>query len=109
MFIVDKRVGNIKILELNGRIDTADEKFDEELKDVVKENNYVLLNCENLNYINSFGMRCFLSALKEIISHQGKMAICGLNENVKHVFKISGFLDQMNYADSYEEAMEFFK
>lgn len=52
--------------------------------------NKLLIDCSNLTYINSAGLRVFLLAAKQL-STGGALAFCGLVPNVRLVFETIGF------------------
>jgi len=108
MFITESKKAGVKILELHGRIDATAENFEKELKEMIQEENKILVDCANLNYINSSGLRVFLAALKDVTRHDGKLVISSLLENIKEIFKISGFLQLFETYDTKEEALKHF-
>lgn len=85
--------GTITIALLNGQIDSisaADLENDimQMLDNGVKE---LLLDCSELDYINSAGLRVFLLAAKRLEPIGGQLAFCGLAENVRMIFETIGF------------------
>ncbi len=50
----------------------------------------LLLDCSELTYINSAGLRVFLLAAKQL-QHRGVLAICSLTPAVRLVFETIGF------------------
>jgi anti-sigma B factor antagonist len=51
----------------------------------------LLLDCSNLTYISSSGLRVFLVAQKKMLATGGILRICCLKPEIKDVFDISGF------------------
>ena len=51
----------------------------------------VTLDCSQLEYIASAGLRLFLSLLKAVKAHGGKVIIKGVNEDIMNVLKVTGF------------------
>lgn len=51
----------------------------------------VVLNFSHVDYISSAGLRVMLMAAKKMKSSGGEFSICEMNNNVKSVFKMSGF------------------
>lgn len=51
----------------------------------------ILLDCSNLDYISSTGLRTVLTASKRLNGADGRLALCALNANLLEVFRISGF------------------
>lgn len=52
----------------------------------------LILDLTDLEYISSAGLRVILSAQK-LMSRQGSMELCGVNELVMEVFEVTGFAD----------------
>ena len=51
------------------------------------------LDCEKLDYISSAGLRVLLTFLQEL-EEQGKtMELCHVNDIIRDVFDVTGFLD----------------
>lgn len=108
MYIVDRKIDGIKILELNGKVmgDTTD--FKKELEELISEETKIIIDCKALNYINSSGLRIFLSILKDITKKNGKIVISNLTEFVQEIFKQTGFMEMFEVTDTQEEALTKF-
>ena len=52
----------------------------------------IVIDCTELNYISSSGLRILLNIYKHTRSNGNKAILKGLTEDVKEVFQISGFL-----------------
>jgi len=110
MEIIDIKHGNITVLELHGKIDVNSSKtFQEKFSEVVKtEDKNVLLDCKNLSFVSSSGLRVFLMFMKHINKIGGKLIICSMNEMIYEVFDISGFLPIFTICTTKEEAFASF-
>lgn len=51
----------------------------------------IVLNCKDLNYISSEGLRVMLMAAKKAKSLGGALTLCDVNPSVNEVMVISGF------------------
>jgi anti-sigma B factor antagonist len=101
---------NIKIMDLNGNLDTntAPDVESQLSRLIDKGTNNILINLEKLEYISSAGLRVFLATGKRIKSVGGKFELCHLNETVQEVFDMSGFSTILNvYKDENEALKEF--
>lgn len=92
MKINKKKDGNKLTLDISGRLETSTAP---ELQEVV-ENEFsgvlhLQVNMEKLEYISSAGLRTLLTAKKKMKAVDGTMTIIGANEEVREVFKITGF------------------
>ena len=78
---------------LAGSLDTAaapeTEKAMSPLNDV--EGKDVIIDCTELEYISSAGLRIFLGLLQNVEEKGGHVYIKGINENVRTIFTITGF------------------
>ena len=52
----------------------------------------ILIDCTQLNYISSSGLRIMLNIYKHTRTNGHKAILKGLSEDVKEVFQLSGFL-----------------
>jgi anti-sigma B factor antagonist len=52
----------------------------------------ILIDCTQLNYISSSGLRIMLNIYKHTRANGHKAILKGLSEDVKEVFQLSGFL-----------------
>lgn len=83
----------IKIIHVAGRIDTITAgDFESEVMTNAQDDNAVLvLDCSNLDYISSSGLRVFLILQKKLLSNSGKLLLSSMQPSIKEVFDISGF------------------
>ena len=90
-----KKEDNDYVMYFDGRLDTAASskalKEAEVLYDC--EGHDIILDCTNLEYITSSGMRLFLDLLKTAKSKGSKVTIVGLNSDLRLVFDEVGFID----------------
>lgn len=81
---------------LHGRIDTATSNEAEEiLIPAIDGIDDLVLDFEDIQYISSAGLRVLLLVYKKM-SAQGEMKLINVNDMVKEVLDITGFLDIMN-------------
>lgn len=93
---------NAKIEEINGKfvatlegeMDTAAAlEAEEVLKPLYNSNGRdVIIDCTNLEYIASSGLRILLSILKGAKASGSKVVMKGVNDDIKNVFKLTGFI-----------------
>ena len=83
------------IATLEGEMDTAAATEAEEvLKPLYNSNGKdVIINCEGLEYIASSGLRILLSILKGAKASGSKVVMQGVNDDIKNVFKLTGFIN----------------
>ncbi len=54
----------------------------------------ILLDLAGLTYIDSSGLALFIESLQRMQAYQGRLALCGLSETVRHIFEVAR-LDQV--------------
>jgi anti-sigma B factor antagonist len=100
----------IVILAITGRLDTTNYNvLEEKLVSLVDNNKHnILIDCTELSYISSSGLRIMLMGLKKINSVKGKFALCSLQDNIREIFEISGFTSIFTIYTSQQEALAKF-
>ena len=79
-------------VELIGRLDTASvADLDEEIAEVIADDNDVVFDCKDLEYISSSGLRSVLNAHKQLKAAGGSLELVNLQPAVKSVFDLTGF------------------
>ena len=53
----------------------------------------ITLDCKDMEYISSSGLRLFLTIRKEAAAKGGKVIIENINEDIKKVFQMTGFFN----------------
>ena len=56
----------------------------------------ITVDCKDLNYISSSGLRLFLSLLKSCQPNNNTLVLENLNENIRKVFSMTGFSSLFN-------------
>lgn len=86
---------------LSGRLDTlASPAFERDIAPL-KENadKSIVLDCKELEYISSSGLRVFLSLLKTVKAAGGSLTIRNINNEIRNIFTITGFQKIFNITD----------
>ena len=94
MLNINKTIEDGKaVFSLAGRLDTVTAPaFENELKDSLKDVRELTIDCAELEYISSAGLRVLLAAQK-VMSRQGEMKLTNVGEIVQEVFEVTGFSD----------------
>lgn len=84
---------------LTGRLDTAaSAQFARDMQPLMDNaGKHIVLDCKDLEFISSSGLRLFLSLRKETIAKGGDVTICNVSSDVKQVFTITGFYSLFNF------------
>ncbi len=99
------------IIEIEGRLDTTNfSQLEQKIMQHIDEGRInILVDCSKMDYVSSSGLRIFLMVLKKITSLNGQFALCGLQENIREIFEISGFTSIFKIYDTQEAALADFK
>lgn len=93
MNIIKTTEGTTLNLVLEGRLDTTTApKLEAELKGSMDGVTKLNMDFEKLEYLSSAGLRVILAAQKTM-NKQGKMIIRHINETIREVFEVTGFID----------------
>lgn len=84
---------------LEGRLDTAAApQCEVDLKPLNESNGQnIILDCTNLEYISSSGLRLFLGILKTAKPKGLHVYITGMNEDIRNVFSMTGFINLFEF------------
>ena len=58
----------------------------------------VTIDCTQLEYIASSGLRILISILKGAKSGGSRVIISGMNDDIKNVFKLTGFINLFEFS-----------
>ena len=94
MFNISKETnGSNLTIALSGRLDTTTApELESELKGSLDGITTLIMDCKELEYISSAGLRVFLSA-KKTMNKQGSMIVRNASDEVKEIFEVTGFSD----------------
>jgi len=83
------------IAVLDGEMDTAAAvEVEEILKPLyTSDGKDVVIDCTNLEYIASSGLRILIGILKGAKSSGSHVVMRGVNDDIKNVFKLTGFIN----------------
>jgi anti-anti-sigma factor len=111
MNILQQAQAGIVSLSVIGRLDAvsaidADREFSKVLE---ADNDKLLINLAQLEYISSAGLRVLLVVAKKIQQKGGKVVLCSMLPNVTEVFEISGFSSIFKIFATPAEAEQFLR
>ena len=107
MGINTERANGTVIAKASGRIDSSNSReFHSELEAVVSDSDTALvLDFEDVSYISSAGMRVILLTAKGLQKSGLRFVLCSMNNDIREVFKISGFDKIIAIHNSQAEAL----
>jgi len=106
--IVELKKDSVYIVCLTGKLDaTTSPEFREKLMSVVSQGDrYLLIDCSDLEYISSAGLRVFFEVAYKIDELSGKIVCCSLNSNVRKVFDMVELSSEVPVFSTQEEAFQ---
>ena len=110
MNVETSQTGSTAVAAVSGRVDSANAKeFEEELSAIIdKGATGLVVDCGELNYISSAGLRVFLIAIRKTSAAGGGLALCRVPDHINEVLEISGFSRLAKVFDTVEEARDSF-
>ena len=93
---------NVTTAQLIGRLDTpASQEISGDFDNLMQyASGTVILDCTQLEYISSSGLRLFLSLRKAAASKGGNVIVKAINKDIRTVFMMTGFLNLFEIAES---------
>ncbi len=107
MEITDSKRNGIAVLTVAGRVDASNAGVLEEklLARIAAGEKVLVVDCAQLDYISSAGLRALLVAAKRLMPSGGKVALAALKEHIKEVFDIAGFSSIFSVHRTTDEAV----
>lgn len=83
------------IVRFIGRMDTPSAQEAAKKLDILQEaaSGTVVLDCKDLEYISSSGLRIFLTLRKAAAAKGGKIIVQDIKDDIRNVFMMTGFLN----------------
>ena len=82
------------VAALIGRLDTlAAQEIAPQMDELKNVDGTLVLDCTELSYISSSGLRIFLTLRKAASEKGGKVIVRGISNDIRSVFMMTGFLN----------------
>jgi len=93
MEITDRKVGEVCIVQMAGRLDSgSSDSLAQRLHQLIDGGERrLVVDGEKLDYISSTGLRVLLVAAKRLKAVDGKIVLSSLKPHILEVFEIAGF------------------
>ncbi len=92
----------VKVVQPSGILDTVSgNQLRHDISEIVATGaDIVLIDLQDVKFIDSSGLGALVSALKMVRAIEGKLFVCSINEQIRIVFELTG-MDQFfkNFAD----------
>ncbi len=110
MEIIGRKIGNVSIVSLGGRLDAyASSELEQKLNTMVEADEVCLVvSLEKLDYISSSGLRVLLASLKNARRREGDIKLACMKPYIKQVFDVAGFSQLFSIYDLEDVAIQAF-
>ncbi|OHD71519.1 MAG: anti-anti-sigma factor [Spirochaetes bacterium RBG_16_49_21] len=106
-----KKVGNVNVIYLSGRLDVhLSAEIEKEINGLIQNepDTHLLLNLTGVEYMSSSGLRIFVSTMRILNEQKRRLALCNMNNAVKKIFEVVELVDMFDIYDTEEEALKTF-
>ncbi len=105
--VINATPDGLMVVALEGRVDANTiHRFDRALEVVSKAcESAMILDCRNLDYVSSAGLRVVLGLAKSLRQKGAELALCSVTDPVRRVFNVSGFDQIIPVCDTQAEAL----
>jgi len=106
--ITVEQLGGWSVVTVRGRLDSVSvAEFDRSMKEIVAAGtSRVLLNCAELRYVSSVGLRVFIECSQLLGASGGTLSFAAMTPHVRNVFGMVGFMGLFEVYSTVEEALE---
>lgn len=106
-FIIEQ-IGKITQVKITGRVDAlcADDLQAFLLDLFAREQIYLVIDCSDVFFLSSAGMRVFLTSMQEAEKKGGKIFFCGFKDRVEEVIRLTGLSNHFIHYPTLEETVQ---
>ena len=94
-----KEENNNYVMYFEGRLDTAAApQVQNDVQPLIENTDHdIILDCTDLDYISSSGLRIFLSILKSAKTSNCHVYLRNLNDSLRQIFTMTGFINLFEF------------
>ncbi|WP_136806955.1 STAS domain-containing protein [Desulfosediminicola flagellatus] len=90
MKIEQQKHGDIQLLKFTGRLASSEAKTTkEELLNTLKTSSNIVIDCSELEYVDSTGLGTLVIGLKKALSQDGDLRLAAINAKVKMLLELT--------------------
>ena len=95
MEVIIEKQNDVVTVFLKGRLDTlASQEVAQQLEGLAENaSGTIIMDCTEMSYISSSGLRIFLTLRKAASEKGGKVIVRGISNDIRSVFMMTGFLN----------------
>lgn len=103
-----RQEGDATVVQVTGRLDASvAPDMKEELQDLIEQGcTKLVLNLEDVNFIDSSGLGVFVSCLRRAATKGGDLRLAEVPEFTRSIFELTRLTRVFNIRESEEEALE---
>ena len=106
MILTEHAVGNAKVVEVAGRIDSPNSvRLHQQAGAAIGTSAVLVLDLAKVEYITSAGFRVLLLLGREADKAGSRLVLCGIQGKVRQLFDLGGFLDVFPIVQTREEGI----
>lgn len=107
MELSKEKRGDFTIVGISGKLDTTTApQLNTELDQLSNQGeSKIVIDCADLDYISSSGLRVLLVYLKKLKGAGGKLLLSNIKDSIKEIFVVSGFTSIFSIFNSVDEAL----
>lgn len=81
------------VVKVAGRLDIVNSaEFDSQMRALLAEAvSEIVVECQEIEYVSSSGLRVFLAMQKHMSAHGGKLTLRAMRPEIREVFDMTGF------------------
>jgi anti-anti-sigma factor len=104
--LTEEQLGTVNIVHVKGRLDAVSSPvLEQKLSQLIDGGaTKLVLECANLGYMSSAGMRVLLLITKKL-GGKGKLVVCGLQDEVLDIIKMAGFHTILEIRPTQQDAL----
>lgn len=107
MDIIVTSSNEITVIEIVGELDSSTAyNVQSQILPVAEQSRKILLDMSDVTYMSSAGLRILLTVYRSIQERHGEIVLVGLNEDIKDIMAITGFLDFFTTFDTREDGLK---
>ncbi len=110
MEVGHKFTGDILIINLFGELFSEQAVFlDYKLMELITQSDKIIINCQDLEYVDSKGLGVLIKVLNHVNEQGGKMLFCSVTGKVKKLFDLTRLDRFIHVYTDLEQAIAQFK
>jgi anti-sigma B factor antagonist len=95
------------LLKVTGRMDAENaHEFEEACQNwIARGSKHLIADLDDLQYVSSMGLRCFLSVAQKLQSSSGSLILCGLHGLPRQVFEMTRLIGLFPVFETTQQAI----